>query len=212
MLSPIDNPDAPGLGKEGVGYPFFKAKVPIQIFPEPGSIAEKAGLRAGDIVRSANGKSLFDYLQFQNLIDMNCNKELKLTVEREGKLLEFTVTPRPVEELKKHARYLVGVTMAIPEGSDKVMVINMLKGFPAPMAGMMLGDTLLSINGKPVATPEVFSKTVAESNGAPVKVIVKRGEKELEFNLQPLYVTPAGNALTFRYSPQMQENRTWGNT
>ena len=194
--TPIDNPDAPGLGREGVGYPFFKAKVPIQIFPEPGSIAEKAGLRAGDIVRSANGKSLFDYLQFQNLIDMNCNKELKLTVEREGKLLEFTVTPRPVEELKKHARYLVGVTMAIPEGSDKVMVINMLKGFPAPMAGMMLGDTLLSINGKPVATPEVFSKTVAESNGAPVKVIVKRGEKELEFNLQPLYVTPAGIGIS----------------
>ena len=191
--TPVDNPNAPGsIRKEGVGYPFFTPRVPIKIFPKRGSVAEKAGLKAGDIVIAANGIELSDYRQFQMQIDLSCNKPLTLTVERQGKLLDVTVVPQPLLGLAdKYTLYLIGITMEQKGKDQPVTVADMIKGHPAPMAGVMLKDQLHTINGIKITSIGVVQQTIAQTKGAPVELEVIRDGKKIKFNLTPQALIPA---------------------
>lgn len=80
--------------KYEMGYAGFRAKILTQIMMvNPGSPAEKAGLQPGDIILAVNGQPVFFY-NFVKKIEENPEKPLVLTVERQGKTLEVTVTPR----------------------------------------------------------------------------------------------------------------------
>ena len=188
--TPVDNPNAPGsIRKEGVGYPFFRVRVPIQVFPKPGSAAEKAGIKAGDIIIAANGELLSDYLQFQLCMDLSANRPLKLTVERNGRTLDIPVTPQPIAQLKEHSRYMIGLTMG--DCSGDVVVSNLYKNFPAAQGGVVINDILLSIDGKKITEPATVSETVKNGNGKTVKLELLRNGKKMEVQMTPLLVTPS---------------------
>ena len=189
--TPIDNPNAPGsIRKEGVGYPFFKPKVPLQVFPGKGSPAEKAGIKAGDIVIAVNGELLTDYLQFQLALDLSVNRPLTLTVERGGKTLDIPVIPEPVQKLSSHGRRMIGISME-QTAPDKVIINNLYKKLPAAMNGMMIRDQLLTINGKPITAPATVSETVNASGDRPVEIELLRNGKKMMFTLVPLLVSPS---------------------
>ncbi len=191
--TPVDNPNAPGsIRKEGVGYPFFMPRVPIKIFPKRGSVAEKAGLKAGDIVIAANGVQLSDYRQFQLQIDLFCGKPLVLTVERDGKRIDITVIPQPVPELaEKYTNYLIGITMEQRGKDQPVFVTDMIKEYPAAMAGVMINDQLSTVNGTKVTSTLTIKKTITRTKGAPVELEVIRNGKVEKFTLTPKAVIPA---------------------
>ena len=188
--TPIDNPNAPGsIRKEGVGYPFFRVRVPIQVFPKSGSIAEKAGLKAGDIVIAANDEMLSDYLQFQWCMDLSANRPVKLTIERAGVVSDLLITPEPIKELARHGRYMIGLTMG--QSADKVVVSTLYKNFPAALGGVVINDVLLTINGNKITEPATVSETVKNGNGQPVTLELLRDGKKLEVRMTPLLVTPS---------------------
>ena len=188
--TPVDNPNAPGsIRKEGVGYPFFRVRVPIQIFPNPGSIAEKAGIKAGDIVIAANGELLSDYLQFQWCMDLSANRPIQLTIERNGKMLDIPVTPQPIANLSEHGRYMIGLTMG--QTAAGVVVADLYKNFPAALGGVVINDILVSVNGKKITEPATVSETVKNGNGQAVKLELLRNGKKVEVQMTPLLVTPS---------------------
>ena len=216
--TPIDNPNAPGsIRKEGVGYPFFTPKVPIQIFPEAGSAAEKAGLKKGDTVLEINGEIVNDYGQFQMIIDMSCGRPMKFLIERDGKRMEYSLTAEPIKALADHARYFIGIVMTQLAKDAPVKVSNLYKYFPGAMAGIMINDTILSINGTEVTTSAIVSKTIAEGKGAPVTLEILRDGKKMSFTLNPLVVAPSGIGVSmavYDYPSPWQQfcntlNMTW---
>jgi regulator of sigma E protease len=80
--------------KYNMGYAGFQPKITTQIeMVLPGSPAEKAGLKAGDIIREIDGQRVF-YYKFLSVIQKSAGKELDLTVDRHGQLLDLKVTPR----------------------------------------------------------------------------------------------------------------------
>ncbi len=66
----------------------------IVYYPIPESPAEKAGIKAGDIIKKVDGKE-FGYEQFNEIADFIKGQEgtkVKLTIERDGEQMDFEIT------------------------------------------------------------------------------------------------------------------------
>lgn len=82
------------ITKYEMGYAGFRAKILTQVMMvNPGSPAEKAGLKPGDVILAVNGQPVFFY-NFVKTIETHPEEPLTLTVERQGQKLELTVVPR----------------------------------------------------------------------------------------------------------------------
>jgi len=77
-----------------MGYAGFIAKILTQLgIVSPGSPAERAGLRPGDVIHEIDGQPVH-FLNFTNVIQKNPEKELDFKVEREEEFIHLKVTPR----------------------------------------------------------------------------------------------------------------------
>lgn len=86
--------------------PFYSVPGPLGFFPDdrsssvivervgPGSIAERAGLRAGDRIVSANGLTIRSYINWDMAaVTFEVGQPLRLDVEREGRRIELSMIP-----------------------------------------------------------------------------------------------------------------------
>lgn len=78
------------LGVKRVSVPTIDAVV-------PGSAAEEAGLRPGDVIKSINGQAITSFTDVQKIASKSAGLKLTVTVERNGKSVALDVTPRRVE-------------------------------------------------------------------------------------------------------------------
>src|SRR5215467_8315698 len=82
-----------GLYIYGTDVPEFLIGQAIVNVVEPGSPAERAGIKPGDQILSFDGKNSPDWQDVQNTVLVNPGRPLPITIERNGKALQFTVTP-----------------------------------------------------------------------------------------------------------------------
>jgi len=88
-----------------LGYAGFEGKFLTQIrMVQPGSPAEKAGLRQGDVILSVDGRPIYLY-QFVEFLKKNPNRELEFAVNRQGETLSLRVTPRLEGKVGKIGAY-----------------------------------------------------------------------------------------------------------
>jgi regulator of sigma E protease len=64
----------------------------------PGSPAERAGLKSGDVVVAVAGQPLYTHDDLLEAIRTRAGQSFEITVERDGMPLALTVTPDPVKE------------------------------------------------------------------------------------------------------------------
>jgi regulator of sigma E protease len=88
-----------------LGYAGFMGQFLTQIrMVKPGSPAEKAGLRQGDVILSVDGRPIYLY-QFVEFLENNPNRELEFVVNRQGETLSLRVTPRLEGKVGKIGAY-----------------------------------------------------------------------------------------------------------
>ncbi len=85
---------------------------PIVASVIPGRPAEKAGLKAGDVVLAVNGERMVTRTQFIEAISRNGEREIELTIEREEQQLRITATP-----YKEGDRGMLGLYVSEPTRS-----------------------------------------------------------------------------------------------
>ena len=163
---------------------------------EPGSAADKAGLQAGDVVLSVDGRRINDSAELPRVIgEKRPGTRVKLEVWREGRSRDVTATldelrnetiaggpPAPTqverigEKLGLSARALTAQEAAelnlrggiVVEGADGA----------AARAGLQRGDVILAFNNQPV-TSIAELRALLERAGPRFALLIQRGEARI---------------------------------
>jgi len=164
----------------------------------PGSPAEKAGIKAGDIVLSFNGRPVTGAGQLKNLVGLEKpGSTVKLTIYRDHNTQEIatTVGERTPERLasaspKAETSKELGLELEkVPADAVKKMKLKEGVGLriksvdPEGLGsrmGLAAGDVILEVDGHKVSDVSHFSKEVgqAKKNGV-IRLMVQRGSATL---------------------------------
>jgi regulator of sigma E protease len=74
---------------------------------------------------------------------------------------------------------LFAVLFMIGGGRATTTVDNVLPGYPAQRAGLMPGDRILAVDGRPIDRPAEIPERISASKGKPVILLVQRGGRTL---------------------------------
>jgi len=129
-----------GFYMVGLAVEAYRFDPPIVGAIDPGSPAEKAGLRSGDRVLSIDGKPTASWDEAQYEIVLRPEKALELRIERDGAERRLSVRS---EATSAERLGTIGVHPLVRVG-------EVLAGRPAEAAGVRQDDAILSIDGKPI--------------------------------------------------------------
>lgn len=124
-----------------------------------GSVAEQAGLQAGDVIVTVDGAPMADLGDVGDAVNVDPQVPKSIVIQREGvKLPPVSVLP---EYNQEHDRYVLGVS--ISSWLDTVTGVEA----GSPLAGAVQpGDTVLQVDGEWVYDRESFSQALeAASSG-----------------------------------------------
>ncbi|MEM6704686.1 MAG: RIP metalloprotease RseP [Acidobacteriota bacterium] len=141
------------------------------------SAGAEAGLREGDLIRSIDGEEVEDWQAVSMAVLTSPEREMAVEVERGGDRLQLALTPReiPREELGD-----AGIYPAAP-----VRVYRLVEDSPAERAGLRFGDALISVDGRPVASPQSFQDLVGPRAGEEVLLELEREGQPLSVRVTP---------------------------
>jgi len=144
----------------------------------PGSPAEKAGLRPGDVVTGANGRAVRDAAGLRTQVGLlRVGEKIALDVLRDGKRINVAAvigarTASTSPGGIKNER-LAGVSLGeIPRNSPYygqvagIMVFEVATGTPAWAAGLREGDVVTSVNRQAVDDLPTFLGLVGQIKGS----------------------------------------------
>ncbi|MBL8642471.1 MAG: DegQ family serine endoprotease [Rhodospirillaceae bacterium] len=159
---------------------------------EKGSPGDKAGLKAGDVAISLNGKSVKSSADLRNRVGLSqVGSGVDLTIIRDGAKRDVKITLEKIPEKQEVAAIeereaLEGAMFADPEAGDKskgVVVKQVQRGSAAYQAGLRERDVVAAVNRKPVKTVDEFEKALKDG-GRQVALSVKRGDEDLFLIIQ----------------------------
>jgi serine protease Do len=158
------------------------------------SPAEAAGLKAGDVVVSADGRAIEDHSALSRYIASKApGSTVRLQVLRDGapQTLSLTLGTFPDEESREEAEQARGGQMGmtlrdmtaniadqlgLPRGSRGVVVTGVEAGEAAEEAGLQRGDLIVSVNGEEIDDVADFDEAIAKAKGDGLaRLRVRRG-------------------------------------
>jgi len=151
--------------------------VPVIAEVLPDTPAEAAGLKPGDIIRSADGAT-FSLTDLVRKIANSNGAPITLVVERSGESLSITVSPIRKDPEDPKSRFVIGAVLTeMPVMYSRVKSVT--AGSPAARAGLKEGDALISIEG--VSPTAFFARFLASSfsGDGTVDLVVQRGNETL---------------------------------
>lgn len=139
----------------------------------PGSIGRDIGLKAGDKVLSVNGQKLerFEELISSKVLMGNST----LNVQRGEQNLDIKVPGSILNEISD----LGSEAFISRMPRTKFMVDTVVKGSNAQKAGLLHGDSVVAVNGKPVGFYDEFQSELQQYKSKSVGLTVKRNNSTL---------------------------------
>lgn len=169
---------------EALGYESSKGAFVSQVVPD--SAADDAGLKAGDIIVSINGKRIDTFSELRaKVATLGAGKEIELGVVRDGKSKTFDVTLGESTSNKTKAEKLheglTGAELTNTTGNDSatgVKVSSVAQGSPAEAYQLLKDDIIIGVNRQPVKNLAEFRAIVEKQPGV-LALNIQRGDRTI---------------------------------
>jgi membrane-associated protease RseP (regulator of RpoE activity) len=186
----------------------------VVVSVKPGSLAEHAGLKINDVLLSLGEQKATDVAQVRKVL-LGLGKEaLEVKLIREGKPSRMSLVGPEHGFPPEAAEFWIGVPVSPVDATlrahlsslaeDTGLIVNdVVKGSPADSAKVQKNDILVSLDGKPLKTPDTLIEQIQASKGKPVPLELVRAGKPIT-----LTITPAKRAhptvINITRSPELQ--------
>lgn len=171
---------------------------------EPGTPADKAGLKEQDVVLEIDGRKVTDENDFRlRVAEHNPDDKVELKIVRDRNIKYITVTlterpdDRPPEQLSEKETEKLGIKVAnlTPDRARRygfedeagVLVTDVKQGSPAYRKGVRQGDLITSVNRKEVTSVREYDRIVGKLKGG--DVVMLRLKKRFSNGVNTYYVT-----------------------
>ncbi len=148
-----------------------------------GSVAERAGLRAGDRIIEVNKDQdpKWEQVLFEALAA--AGSDVRIVIDRNGARLPMSI---PTSDVKREsdAFSLLGYP------KEPALVRSVSPGTSADVGGLKADDRIIELNGQPVLSPEQFKYKIQEIGASRADLLVQRGERQLHIQVQPAFSDP----------------------
>ena len=169
---------------EALGYESSKGAFVSQIVPD--SAADKAGLKAGDIIVSINGKRIDTFSELRaKVATLGAGKQIELGVIRDGKSKNFDVTLGESINNKTQAEKLheglAGAELTNTNESDVatgVKVSSVAQGSPAEAYQLLKDDIIIGVNRQTVKNLAQF-RDILEKQPGVLALNIQRGDRTI---------------------------------
>ncbi len=166
------------------GYDTNQGAFVNQVMPH--SAAQKAGLKAGDIITSLNGNPIRSFSELRaKVATLGAGKTLTLQAIRNGKLQQFTVTLNAssdnivkADDLHSGLAGAQLTNMTLNGKAHGIEITQLIKGSPAAHSGLLKGDIIIGLNRTTINNLGQLRKALAH----PPKVValeIQRGRNVL---------------------------------
>jgi serine protease Do len=167
---------------------------------DPGSPAEKAGVRRGDIVTSVQGRTVDDpdALRYR-FATLSIGSETSLTLTRDGRARDVTIAvAAPPEDPPRETTPIQGRNpfagsqvanlspalleeIRIPALTVRqgVVVLEVAQGSPAARIGLRPGDVVVRLNGRDVRRVRDLTEALRQTPSQAWQIQVRRGDQTL---------------------------------
>lgn len=163
----------------------------------PGSPADKAGIKRGDVVLEFDGKKVDEVSDLTNMAAVaEPGSDVKIKLLHDGKPMDLTIklTEFPEEAAPEEAEttaeeYLgLSVQEVNPQIARNfnlntetgVVITDVANGSPAADAGLRPGDVIIEMDKKSISNLEQYSSAISGAKpGSTVLILVKRGDNTI---------------------------------
>lgn len=154
----------------------------------PNSSAAKAGIKAGDVITSLNGKPISSFAALRAQVGtMPVGSKINLGLLRDGKPvtvnLELQQSSQTQVDSSSIFKGIEGADMS-NKGRDKGVVVSEVKAnSPAARIGLKKGDVIIGANQQPVKNIAELRK-ILDSKPAVLALNIQRGDSSIYLLMQ----------------------------
>jgi regulator of sigma E protease len=156
-----------------------------------GGPAAQAGLETGDRIVAVEGQPVQYWDEVLRAVQSTRGETIQLTVRTESGERKVAVTPAQVK-----ARDLFGDERPAWEIGARPFtpptIGDVLTGMPAAKAGLKAGDTVVTLEGRPVGSWDDLAEAIQGRAGMPTRLQVRRGSELIDITVVPTAVKDRG--------------------
>jgi regulator of sigma E protease len=159
-----------GLYLYGTDVPEFLIGQAVIGIIEPGSPADKAGLKPGDQIAAVEDKEKPDWQAVQNDFLTSPGRPIRMVIERAGQRMDVTVVP------EKRGRDEAGYVGMLPV--IRTVVRDVQPNSPAKAAGLRPGDEIIRVDGIDLRnTGKTIQQAIQETTAKTFPITIIRNYK-----------------------------------
>lgn len=142
----------------------------------PDSAAAKAGIKAGDIITSVNGRKIKSFQELRaKVATMGAGAKVEFGLIRDGKSKSVTATLGEAETTIAAAGSLHPMLQGtkLENSRDGIVITEVTQGSPAAMAGLQKGDIILGVNRVKTKDVKALKELLGDMKGSAALKILR---------------------------------------